>query len=521
MNLFVARFRDIVKGIMTGFDRIVFKGSILPLMYAEGAMRFCRAHGIRNKDFKSWAIEQTSQVVESAERYAQQNCGCGIEPILSSKIRKEDIAHKRQQQSGIQSGLIGVWSATESCWSYKAQYNAHAGYPQLRRDWTKCKHLYFYLDHEQYGFMNIRLQTWFPYHIQICLNGREWLRRGLEREGVGFVARGNKFAHIDDYALAQTLLDRQLDTRWEPMLGGFLPGVFPARQAILGPRLSYYWTLWQSEWATDLIYPSPEDIAPIMDSLLRHAFMTGTGERVLRYLDCPMKKDGMPRANMNHEVTSKLLDFHDGLRVRHWVDGNSVKCYNELNVLRVEMTMNQPGMFHVHRHAQSQGDSEPKRLLPLRKGVADVVLRTKVSQDVNDRFMDNLATAQCETPVRTLLDEVVKPFTKDGRRVRALDPTGKDRALLQALHDPTFCISGISNKALREILCEKTGYKDVTQKQLSAKMSRQLRLLRDHGLIRKMPRQKKYMMTRKGRELTMVLDALLAASTKQLMDIAA
>jgi hypothetical protein len=84
MNLFVAKFRDIVKGIMTGFDRIVFKGSILPLMHAKGAMSFCSTHGIRNKDFKSWAMAQTSQVVESAQRYAQEHCGCGIEPIAST-----------------------------------------------------------------------------------------------------------------------------------------------------------------------------------------------------------------------------------------------------------------------------------------------------------------------------------------------------------------------------------------------------------------------------------------------------
>jgi len=521
MNMFVAKFRDVVKGILTGFDRIVFKGTILPLMDAKGAMSFCRAHGIRNKDFKSWAMEQTAQVVESAQCYSQTHCGQDIQAILSSKIRKEDLAHQRQRELAIASGLIGVWSAMESCWSFKARYSAQAGHPQLHRDWTKCKHLYFYFDHEQYGFMNIRLQTWFPYHIQIALNGREWLRRSLEQEGVDFVARGNKFVHIDDYALAQGLLDHQLDTRWEPMLGKFLATVFPAKRAILGPHLSYYWTLWQSEWATDLIYPSPKDLAPIMDSLLRHAFMTGTGERVLRYLDRPLKKNGTPRANMNHEVTSRLLDFHDGLRVRHWVDGNSVKCYNELNVLRVEMTMNQPGMFRVHRHPQGQGSNAPKRLLPLRKGVADIVVRTQVSQDVNNRFMDNLAAAQCETPVCALLDEVVKPLKKEGRHVRALDPTGKDRALLQALRDPAFGIAGLCNRQLREKLSGKPGYHGMTEKQLSAKLSRQLRLLRDHGLIRKMPRQKRYLMTQKGRELTTALDALLAASTKQLMSIAA
>lgn len=521
MNLFVTKFQSIVKGVITGFDRIVFKGSMLPLMHPEGAMRFFRGQGVLNKDFKTWAMEQTSQVVDAAERCAREHCGEGIIPIYSSKTRKEELAHDRQKRMGIESGLIGVWSATEPCWSYRSQYSAQAGHPLLRRDWMKCKHLYFYHDHPQYGFMNIRLQTWFPYHVQMCLNGREWLRRSLERESVGFVARGNKFVHIDDYGVAQRLLDRQLDTRWESLLDGFLGDVFPARQAIVGPRLSYYWTLWQSEWATDFIFPSRKDIAPIMDSLLRHAFMTGTGECVLRYMDRPLKRDGAPRADNHDEVMSRLLEFGDGARVRHWVDQNSVKCYNELNNLRVETTNNNPGMFRAPRHVQGQSPDEPKRLLPLRKGVADIALRAQVSGQVNDRFLDNLAAAQCETPVREILDQVVKPRAKDGKRVRALDPTGKDRALLQAVGAPEFCVSGLCNKALREKLAGVSGYSKMTEKQLSAKLSRQLRLLRDHGLIRKLGRQKKYSLTQKGRELTAALGAMLAASTKQLMEIAA
>ena len=56
----------------------------------------------------------------------------------------------------------------------------------MRQEWTKCKHLYFYFDHHAYGFMNIRLQTWFPYHIQVAMNGREWLRRDLEKKDIGF-----------------------------------------------------------------------------------------------------------------------------------------------------------------------------------------------------------------------------------------------------------------------------------------------------------------------------------------------
>ena len=98
MHQFVAKFWDVIKGTLTGFDRIVFKGSILPLAHAAGAMSFCMAHGIRNKDFKRWAIEQTRQVVQSAERYAREHGGRGIQPIFSSKVRKEEIAHRRQQR---------------------------------------------------------------------------------------------------------------------------------------------------------------------------------------------------------------------------------------------------------------------------------------------------------------------------------------------------------------------------------------------------------------------------------------
>jgi hypothetical protein len=520
MNMMVTKLKSVVKGIINGFDRIVFKGSMLPLMSAKGAMDFCCSHKIRNKDFKTWAMAQTEQVVQDAKSYAKMHGVVGIIPISTSKIRKEDFARARQAELDITSGLIGVYSCIEPCWSYKAQYSEGFGYPRLRKDWTKCKHLYFYFDHERYGFMNIRLQTWFPYHVQICLNGRQWLRRGLESLGVPFVSRDNKFFDIGDYELAQHLLDQQLDTQWHSLLDGFTSAVFPSRSVIIGPRLSYYWTLWQSEWATDFIFPSPEDIAPIMDSLLRHAFMTGVSTRVLRYMDRPLKLDGTPYSSNSNEVISKLLSYGEGMRIRHWVDSNSVKLYNELNGLRVESTINKASMFRVQRCATGHSSS-PKRFLPLRQGVADITLRAQVSQQINDRFLDNLAAARCEKPVGKLLDEVVVPFKKEGRRIRALDPTGKDRTLLQAISDPAFSVSALTNKALREKLRGKSGFEKRSDKQLSAKISRLLRLLRDHGVIRKLPKRRKYVLTTKGQELTASLNALLAASTQQLIGKAA
>ena len=369
--------------------------------------------------------------------------------------------------------------------------------------------------------MNIRLQTWFPYHIQICLNGREWLRRCLERERIDFLAKGNKFLHIADYQQAQRLLDKQLDTRFTELLNGFLPTVFPNMQNILGSHLSYYWTLWQSEWAADLIFASPDRLSPIMDSLLRHAHIIGTSSRVLRYLDRPLTKTGKPYARSTDDVLTRVTDFNDGVRIRHWAGKNSVKLYNEQNVLRVETTINDPGKFKVFRHKQGQSPEEPKQRLPLRKGVMDIPIRSTISQDINNRFMDDLATLHGKTPAGKFIEEVTHHITKGGRRFRALDPTGKDLELLQAISDPAFRISGLTNKMLRQCLVETNFGSRRSDKQLSGKISRHLRLLRAHGIIRKLPRQNRYQLTLKGVRLTNILNAFLAASTENLMKMAA
>jgi len=98
---------------------------------------------------------------------------------------------------------------------------------------------------------------------------------------------------------------------------------------------------------------------------------------------------------------------------------------------------------------------------------------------------------------------------------------GKDRELLEALCDPKFTVSGITNASLRERLRTTPWGAGRTEKQLSARVSRHLRLLRDHGLIRKVPNRRRYHVTPKGQQVLTAFSAALAASTQQLMEMAA
>jgi hypothetical protein len=519
MDTFIHRFGSKINGCITGFDRLVFKGIIRPLMFSAGAQMFLGERGILNKNYKSWMLAQTRELIEAVDQYARNACGEKIIPIPSSHDRKDSIAQGRQREVGISSGLIGVWSCVEAGTTYRATFDSVKGFPQLRMHNGRCKHLYFYYDHPIYGFMSVRLQTWFPFGIQIAINGREWLRRSLDAAGCGYLKHDNKFLHLADYTLAQQLLDKQMDTHWNEMLNAFLPEVFPIMTQILGGRLDYYWTVWQSEWATDFIFDRPLTVTKLMDDLLCHALLTGTGERVLRYLGQPVCPDGQPHPLTNPEVLTSVQTWHDGARIRHWVDKNSVKAYNEQNVLRLEMTMNRPDRFKVMRHLEGRQD-RPKQRLPLRKGVADLPLRALIANDVNQRFAEQLATLKDKTPMREILTQF-GARDHDGRRVRALDPLGKDTALLQAIADPALGVSGITNKALQRALGSTPWANGKVGKAFSARISRHLRLLRDQGLIRKLPRQNKYQLTEKGRKLTTLISVLLGASSEQLLHLAA
>jgi hypothetical protein len=138
MNAFIQRFSQLVKGVISGFDRIVFKGSILPLSHAAGMTEFCRQRGILNKDYKNWVTARSAALIEKVEAYARRESGHGITHIPSLHTDKEKLARERQRTEGIQKGLVGVWSCLESGASFKAHFCAERGFPQLRYYPTHC-----------------------------------------------------------------------------------------------------------------------------------------------------------------------------------------------------------------------------------------------------------------------------------------------------------------------------------------------------------------------------------------------
>jgi hypothetical protein len=515
---FVARYRSLVTGVLSGFDRLVFRGHLMPLMRDGGMYFFLEAAGIRLLDFKNFVVA-TSERVKEASLAEARKLDRPVRYLESSGISKEDVARQILAEDRIDGGLICVLTSVEPCMSFEYHRSQDRKERGLRLVPRKCLHLYKYYLHPRFGFMNVRLQTWFPFNVQICLNGREWLVRQFEREGRSdFKRADNCFTWLGNLELAQRRMNEQLATDWPRALDAIARRVNPLHQTIFSPSpMDYYWSAYQTEWATDVMFKDPRALADIYPLLVRHAMHYFKSPDVMRFLG---KK---AHGNFTGELVTSFKDRPEGVRVKHYANGNSVKMYDKAgSLLRIETTIANTIDFKVLRppHDDPEGQLAWRTL---RKGVADLHRRAQVSQRSNDTYLDALAAVNDDTPAAQIFDDVSRRTTWRGRSVRALrigDPD--DLALLQAISRGEFSIAGFRNRDLRCILHPSKRIATVEQaRKLSARISRQLRMLRAHGLIQKIPKSHRYRLSPRGHLLTAALFAARSATLKQLIAKAA
>jgi hypothetical protein len=178
---FVSKHANAVIGTLSGFDRLVFRGTLRMLAYRAGLKVYLLASRVLLKDFTSHAEALTRQLKEASEELARRT-GRPLRYLPSSTISKERVAREIARADGIERGLICILTAVEPCLSYEIVRDHATRHLQLMPRYRKCLYLYHYQMHPVFGFMHARIQTWFPFAIQICLNGREWLARAMNTE---------------------------------------------------------------------------------------------------------------------------------------------------------------------------------------------------------------------------------------------------------------------------------------------------------------------------------------------------
>jgi hypothetical protein len=509
MRSFLQRFALLVAGVLHGFDRLVFKGKLCALYSPEGMNCLLRANHVRYRDFKNYAAEVTTQILAASQVSEARALG-RFRYLRSSKTDKEAVAREFAPALRGRSGLVCVLQCVEPCWTFDKATTAD-GELTIRGEPGKCSHLYHYYVHPQFGWLYVRLQTWFPFEIQVGLNGREWLARQMDRDKIRYVRSDNKFLSVQDWRRAQQLLDQQLQTDWKQELDALQQQVHPLHPGHLGRMpLQYNWTTFQNEWATDVVFHEQKVLEPWFDRWARQAVLSYNSSDILRFFG---HAPALYRKGRTRIETSVHAHF-EGKRLKHWVNDNSLKLYTHANVLRTETTINKAEQIQVLRPAAHDPEG-PTARRPMRRSVVDLPQRATYSQNVNERYLEALATTAETRTLQELAEpltrRVAEPGTAPGqaaRYVRGLNPlAAADAQLLTAISDPKWLLHGLRNRDLVAALYPTATPDALERRRRSARVTRLLRLLRGHGLLEKIPGTHRYQVAAHAR---IQIQALLA-----------
>ena len=486
----INKFKDKINGCLSTFDRMIFKGHFCFMHKKENRYYLLSQEKVLLKDFGKFAQKVTEQIKDSAIKIAEE-ADRPYRYLNSPKQSKEKTAKEIMEADNIQQGLICVLSSVELCRSFNVVLNKKRNELELNFMERKCMYFYFYYLDEEFGFMHIRLQTWFPFEIQVYINGREYLSRQLDAAGIAYERYENSFLSISELEKAQELADRLLTKKWDRTFDNFAHKVNPYLSrinAIFGK--GYFWVLDQCEYATDVMFKSREDLQSIYPDLVEHASLSFNSKDVMTFLGRKLHN------NFLGEVVSDKKCRPQGVRVKHRMKENSIKMYDKWSVLRVETTINNPREFKIYKEVVRKGEL-CKAWIPMGKSVSNLYRYAQVSHESNNRYLNALSAVEALSETVAELEELCEAVQKNNKRYSGFNPVSKASCdIFLAILNGGNNINGFTNKDIRRSLYPNLPANAV--KKMSGRITRLFIKLRAHKLIVKIPHSFRYTVTKKG-----------------------
>jgi hypothetical protein len=477
------RYQDEIRGVISCYDRLIIQGTLPQLCYAEGMTGFLNKHKIRIFDYPRFAEPLRDVIRANAERMAQEQ-GVNIEFVRKTSFRKEQRIAEVVRQRGRHPGLVHILSAMESCPTYKPWHNKTRAKTFLKADVGKCLHYYFYFIDEQLGLLFVRVPTWCPFRLQFYFNGHNLLAAKLKAHGIKHQLLNNVFIEIGDLQKGQQLADDLDIARLHQKLDDYAQRCCPVIETL---AVKYHWLLMQAEYSTDIIFKRQTDLALIYDTLVRTAVHTVKPDHIATFLG--RKLSDRYRDEMGNRFSTRL----EGTCVKHHMGPAVIKMYDKLRlVLRIETAVNKPSFFKHHRWVEQKNGQREFKLAPLKRSIYSLLDLAKLLRAANQRYLEFISELDDPSAGRKLLNKVCEPKKQQGRSYKGLNFfQAADQKLIEAIARGEFTISGLRNKDLRRLLPELS----------TAQISRRLKSLRLHGLIKRVARTYKYYLSELGRRV--------------------
>lgn len=487
---FEVEHRGQLQGTLTCVDRLIVHGHLSRLWFPNHMAYLLDRLGVQiNRDFGRFVKQATSRVVARAQALAK---AAGRPFLYQDRVvhGKDELARQIAARDGVAEGLICVFSTVEPAMCFGLA--GAATRPRLR----KCLHLYFYVIDRELGFMHLRLQTWFPFQIQIYLNGHEWLARQLERRGVGFERYENTFLSIDDLPLAQRLCRGLARRRWRRLFDAFARRINPWLRVIQEKGFgSYYWCIDACEVSTDLMWRDRHRLLGILDDVFDYALRAFCADDVVRFL-------GLKHRPKTGELETRHARRPEGRRIKHRVRQNWLKLYDKWSVLRVETVINNPSDFRVLCFEPARRGRHRGVWKPMRKGIHNLWRYVQIGEATNRRYLDALAAVRPTGEAVAELDSLCRPRRRRGQQFSRFNPVAfADTACFQAVLSGAHLINGLSNHDLQARLWTSLPGDPAEARRRSQRVCRLIRKLRGHALLAKIQGRRRYRLTLRGRRL--------------------
>src|SRR5215467_11949930 len=455
-------------------DRMYLNVYVPQLQAVEGTLKFIRIHR-GHKVASTHMVEPiTRQFVSSIERFAKDN----RTPLITFKKgqRKDDFAKQQRKDFRHREGVVFIGKAQEKCTVYRTEkrHNPRTKrtYPWIVKSTTLVNHYYFYCIDADFGPFFLKFCSYFPYNAKLCLNGHEYLKQQLKQHGIPYQALENGILSCKDPQQLQLLCDRLSVGKIDALLRKWLrllPHPFALQDRQAGYR--YQLSILQIELSLTQVLDQPLNGRIFFEEVIRENLDIGRPKQVQLIFDRWVTKStpGLFRTRVITDgvIPSLHIDYK-GTRINQY--------HEEGQALRTETTINNTRDFYIGKSLRNLpalrqiGFQANRRLLQTQRITHDSILAEETFQQLN------------------------RPRMVDGQRVSALrfaDPIVQ--AIWNALLLFDLLPSGFSNRNLRTNLAALRGQSEDQLTQ--GRMTYQLRRLRLHGLIERIPKTHRYRLT--------------------------
>lgn len=481
MNLLTEKYKDKIDFSLSCYDRIIINGVLPEISYAQGMTSYLNQSRIRIFDYARFAEPLKEQIRFNAEKIAGEN-GIEIEFIRKSGIRKESIIAEKMKERGAIPGLVHIISVMETCPSYKPWHDKRSGKTFVRPDQSKCLHYYFYFIDEYLGLCYVRVPTWCPFRLQIYFNGHNVLASELSAQGISYTMLDNAFERIADPVKAQQLADRIDIKKIHRRLDEFAWKYCPVYKEL---GLRYHWSIMQAEYATDIVFKSQKTLQEIYSEIVKTAIHTVKPENIATFLGRKLDNRYQDEIGNNYNIRIQ------GSRIKHTMGKCVIKMYDKFSkILRIETTTNDVTFFKLYREVEHRDGTKSKKIAPLKKGIYSLGMLKENLSSANKRYLEFISAFDNNEIGRKRLFKIISSKTENNRNYKGFnffDPN--DLQVFLSILKGQFNISGFQNKDLQKLLGLNSG-----------QVSRLLKRLRIHGLIKRVCNTYKYYVNKLGKE---------------------